>query len=1156
MVQEAAATRGPVEAFIERWQRSSAAERANFQSFIKELCAILDVPAPDPATGDPDDRYCFEYAVTFRHGDGSSSTGRIDLYKRGAFVMEAKQGSDQTPADQLPLFGGTTRSSRKGSAVRGTRTWDNTMQRARGQAEGYAKALPVEHGWPPFLVIVDVGHCFELYADFSLTGKNYSQFPDAQSFRIRLQDLADPEIRARLKTVWTDPLALDPGRRAAQVTAEVSKRLAVVARSLEADGYQPEDVAGFLMRCLFSMFAEDVGLLPRKCFTNLLEEMRGRDAKQFVIALETLWTDMDKGSPFSGIAHDPIMRFNGGLFQTRKALPLNPELLGLMIDAAKADWRHVEPAIFGTFLEQALDPRERQKLGAEFTPRRWVERLVMPTIIEPLREQWDNVKATALAYGLAQDHDRAVDAVKTFHHELCHLRILDPACGTGNFLYVTMEHLKRLEGEVLDFLRNDLEEAEATLELERFTVDPHQFLGIELNPRAAQIAEVVLWIGYLQWHFRTKGRVMPAEPVLRNFKNIENRDALIVYDREEIVRDERGEPVTRWDGHSMKTDPVTGREVPDDTRRAPVMRYVNPRPAQWPEADYIIGNPPFTGGKDLRERLGGYVEALWKAYPDMPRSADLVMFWWRRAADLVRTAKTRRFGLITTNSLPQTFNRRVVAAALSADPPLGLVFAIPDHPWYLDGGMASVRIAMTVGARGKQEGHLFRVIDPQRNAAKGGDELRPPLKGLILSNLSIGVDLDQAKPLRANEGLACPGVKLHGSGFIVSPERARQLGLGRIPGLERHIRPYRNGRDLTSRPRGVMVIDLFGLTEGEVRSRFPEVFQHVYEHVRPERNHNNRATYRDNWWIFGEPRRELRPALEGLKRYIATIETARHRVFLFLDSSILPDNKMLIIAMEDSYKLGVLTSRIHVAYAIAAGGRLGVGNDPVYVKTCCFDPFPFPDANEAQKQVIRELAEELDSHRRWVLEEHEELTLTGLYNVLEALKEGRALTAKEQRIHDLGLVSVMKHLHERIDEAVAEAYGWPVDLSEEEVLARLVALNKERRAEEAKGHVRWLRPEFQAPAAKRIEVSEQGEMAIEAVPGAASAKAKKPAWPKAVPEQIRVVRDILAEQPAPLPLDAIATRFRRRPKKDLEIALTTLVALGLARRDDHQRYTA
>jgi hypothetical protein len=715
--------------------------------------------------------------------------------------MEAKQGSDQQLEEQLALFGGIETQTRKGTAVRGTKNWTAAMQRARGQAEGYAKALPVDHGWPPFLIIVDVGHCFELYADFSLTGKSYSQFPDAQGFRIALNRLREPEVRNLLRTIWTDPLSIDPSRRAEEVTRKVAEHLAVVARALEKEGHHPELVAGFLMRCLFCMFAEDVGLLPDACFKKLLESMRGREPGQFVTALERLWAEMERGEEYSGFTDGTILRFNGGLFKEHRALPLKPEHLGLLIEAAKANWRHVEPAIFGTFLEQALDPRERRKLGAEFTPRRWVERLVMPAIIEPLRERWNNIKAAALAYGIAGNRDAAVKAVKDFHQELCHLRILDPACGSGNFLYVTMEHMKRVEGEVLDLLRNELSEPAANLQ-ESINVDPHQFLGLEINPRAATIAEVVLWIGYLQWHFRIRGNVKPVPPVLKNYHNIEHRDAILAYDREELARDEQGRPITRWDGYSMQVDLATGRDVPDETKRVELYRYVNPRPAKWPEADFIIGNPPFIGTKRVRDVLGdGYVDALAKAFPDMPRNTDFVMFWWRRAAELVRQGRAQRFGLITTNSLPQVFNRKVVAAQLNASEPLSIVFAIPDHPWYLGGDMASVRIAMTVGVAGKQEGQLVRVLDRRRKAAQRGDDLRPALHGLITANLSIGLDTDAAKTLRANKGLCRMGVKLGAPGFIVSREQADRLGRSSLSPARSRIGPYLRNKDVTNRPR-------------------------------------------------------------------------------------------------------------------------------------------------------------------------------------------------------------------------------------------------------------------------------------------------------------------------------------------------------------------
>jgi len=256
---------------------------------------------------------------------------------------------------------------------------------------------------------------------------------------------------------------------------------------------------------------------------------------------------------------------------------------------------------------------------------------------------------------------------------------------------------------------------------------------------------------------------MPAQPVLKNFHNIENRDAIIAYDREELVCGDDGRPVTRWDGRSMKTDLVTGREFPDETQRVALNRYVNPRPAQWPEADYIVGNPPFVGTKRVRDTLGdGYIEAVWQAYPKLPRNLDFVMYWWHRAAELVRRNEIQRFGLITTNSIRQTLNRKVVNKHLDGTPRMSLVFAIPDHPWYLEGDMASVRVAMTVGCRGLRQGQLQPVKDLRLKASRGGDELLLPTTGLIHGDLSIGANSDDAEALRANSGLCRQGVKISG----------------------------------------------------------------------------------------------------------------------------------------------------------------------------------------------------------------------------------------------------------------------------------------------------------------------------------------------------------------------------------------------------------
>jgi hypothetical protein len=1114
-----------IEAFIRRWQgREGGQERANYGLFLNELIALLGLPLPDPAdaTHEHND-YVFERAVR-KHRDEGDSHGRIDLYKKNSFVLEAKQsrlkGLKRIPG-QDDFFTADVPDSSRGR--RGAdRAWDVLMLNAKRQAEEYARALPASHGWPPFILVCDVGHCIEVYADFSGQGKNYTQFPDRQSFRIYLEDLRSKDVRKRLRKIWLDPASLDPAQASAKVTRDIAKRLAQVSLALEKKSYPAQDVAMFLMRCLFTMFAEDVGLLPEKSFRDILEECE-RNPDVFRHDVTQLWEAMNRG----GWAHalrQEVKRFNGEFFRNCAALPLGREEIGELRQAAGYRWKDVDPSIFGTLLEQALDPEERKRLGAHYTPRAYVERLVIATIIEPLREDWRNVQATAETKRASGDLRGAAAEVKAFHDKLCETRVLDPACGTGNFLYVSLELMKRLEGEVLEALL-DLGGQEALRGLGSHSVDPHQFLGLEINPRAAAIAELVLWIGDLQWHFRTKGAA-PEEPILRAFKNIQIKNAVLTWD---------GEPIPRI---------VGGKETYPDARRP-----------EWPTAEFIVGNPPFIGkGAFLRAALGdAQVEALWQANPTINESTDFVLFWWDRAAELLTRKGTslRRFGFVTTNSITQVFNRKVMEKHLMSNKPVSLVFAIPDHPWTkATPDAAAVRIAMTVVEAGLKNGMLSKVIDTE-----GLDTDSPKIDfkasaGRINSDLSVGSDVTAARQLRANDGLSSNGMMLAGAGFIISPAEAEHLGLGRRVGLDKHIRDYRNGRDLAGRPRNAKVIDLYGLTAQEVRTKYPEVYQHILAKVKPERDSNRDAGFRDRWWVFGRPRTELRPALENLTRYIATVETTKHRAFQFLDIGILPDHMVIAIPTDDVVNLGILSSHIHNVWALRAGGWLGVGNDPRYSKSRCFDPFPFPDANNIQKQTIRVIAEELDAHRKRVLADQPHLTLTGLYNVLEKLRSGirpDELDEHERRTFDDGLVLIMKELHDRLDIAVAEAYGWPADLSDDEILARLVALNKERAEEEQRGLVRWLRPAYQIPRfARGVDMQAAEEEGAQFAAELVATAAQKPSFPPGAVEQTAAVFAALSAAAGPLDAKLLATQFRRTKTTEKKIAdvLASLARLG------------
>ncbi len=1079
--------------------------------------------------------------------DDRESTRRIDLYKRGCFILEAKQGASPLPPELFTLSEETARRQ----TVRSSAAWHGHMTRALGQARGYVGDLPPEEAAPPFLIVCDVGFCFDIYADFSGTGRYYSHFPDRAGFRIYLPELRDPAIRARLKAIWTDPLSLDPARRRTEVTREIAQLLARLARGLERR-HAPDAVATFLMRCLFCMFAQSVGLLPQPdTFTAILERCRAAPEK-FAILVGDLWRAMNAGG-VSVAAEAVVRRFNGGLFAPRldggEPLAATADEIGLLASASRRDWKDVEPAIFGTLLENALTADARGQLGAHFTPRAFVERLVLPTVMTPLRARWDGASAASFARLEAGDRAGAADVLRAFHGWLCGVTVLDPACGTGNFLYVTMELMKRLEGEVLDALANLAPGEGDRLALAGASVDPHQFRGLEKNPRAVPVAELVLWIGYLQWHFRTHGAAPPAEPILRDFRTIQHKDALLASDGEEMVRDRAGRPVTRWDGRSTRPHPITGEMVPDEAAQVALMRPVRPRAAEWPEADFIVGNPPFIAAKYMRAELGdGYATALWAAYPKVPASADLALFFWWKAAQalLANRHRLQRFGFITSNSIRQTFCRRVLAAAMAGKRRVRLVFAIPDHPWSDGAGSAAVRIAMTVAERDDRQpaSPVLQVVVAERATVEGVPEVDlAATEGVINADLSIGADPDAALPLRANERISSPGMKLHGAGFIVTPMQARGLGLSRVPGLERHIRPYLNGRDLTQRSRGMMVIDLFGLTETQLRTNYPEVYQHLLLRVKPERDQNARGSYRDQWWVFGEPRRELRPAIADLRRYVATAVTTKHRVFCFLDGAILPDDALIAIASDDAFHLGVLSSRLHVAWALAAGGTLE--DRPRYNKTRCFDPFPFPDASPAQRAAIAALAEELDALRRTRLDAHPQLTMTGLYNVLEALRAGRPLTDAERDIHDAGQVSILKQLHDDLDAAVTEAYGWPAGLAAPAIVARVVALNAARQAEEAAGRVRWLRPAYQAPA----EAPRATQAALDVTE---AADASLPAWPAAEADRYVALRGVLAATPGH-PAD-LSRRFKRAPTAKVRAMLETLAVLGQARRDPDGRY--
>jgi hypothetical protein len=877
---------------------------------------------------------------------------------------------------------------------------------------------------------------------------------------------------------------------------------------------------------------------------------------------------MNTGGKFN---FDAIPQFNGSFFANAIAFDLPREQLEVLYEAAQKDWREVEPAIFGTLLERALEKKERSRLGAHYTPRSYVERLVRPVVMEPLRKEWELTEwvvhgILALKDGQEEptelQRNKAKAEILAFLERLKQIKILDPACGSGNFLYVTLDLLKTLEQEVLN--RLEMLTGVSQLRLDFDQVNPSQFLGIEINPRAAAIAELVIWIGYLQWHFKRYGTTPPTNPILKDFHNIEFRDAVLAYDGRELDVDAKtGKVRSRWGGRTMR-HPVTGEDVPDPSDQVPIYRYINPRPAVWQEADYIVSNPPFIGNKRMRDRLGdGYVDALRATHGDISDTVDFVMYWWNQSAKLVIANKLKSFGLITTNSITQTFNRKVLQEYLSGTNPISLTFAIPDHPWIDSTDGAAVRIAMTVAKSEKFEGVLSKVV--QESESDDGITVvsLASERGLINVDLSLGRDVVSTFQLLSNSKLSGQGVIILGDGFQLNEKEYLKL-LEQEPQGIHLVKRYRNGRDITDKPRNLRIIDLYGLTELQVK-QYPYIYQRIYDLVRPKRLEMKDKARREQWWLFGRSNQEIRNAIHELDRYIITCRTAKYRVFMFVENDVLPADRLIAFGLDDAFYLAVLSSSPHLIWALKTGGFLE--DRPNYNHSDCFGKFPFPDATLEQKEKIRQLGERLDRHRKQVQAQHPEITITGMYNLLEKLRKGEDFTDKDREYNNKALVSTLKQIHDELDNAVLEAYGWedlkhsslhqntdsppspPIlggtepsnqskspsiggfrgldNLSGESlteiILDRLVTLNAQRAEEERNGHIRWLRPEYQAPNEVRTQTIIEGVGESEEV---AIAPAEVKTFPKQPKDQLAAIRDLLRTSNTPWTIPQIAAQFK------------------------------
>ncbi len=855
--------------FIAKWRRAELSERAASQEHFLDLCRLLGQPTPaeHDATGA---EYTFEkgVAVTAPASRGSRGAGGFaDVWWRGKFAWEYK---------------------RKGKYADLTEAYRQLCQ--------YREALEN----PPLLVVSDIART-EVHTNFTGTAKKV--------YAVSLDELDRPERLGLLRRVFTDPASLKPDVTPEAITREVADRFAAISSGLQARGHDAHEAAHFLMKCMFCLFAEDVELLPRGLFTRLLDEWKDEPAALPGL-LTGLFASMRTGGPFGT---ERIPHFNGGFFDDTPALKLSGPEVGEMLAAAKQDWSSVAPSIFGTLFERSLDPSKRAQIGAHYTSREDILLVVEPVVLAPLRRRWQDVQAevdtqlTRRARAKTAATKRKANAeierlLRAFLDDLAELKILDPACGSGNFLYVAIQELLDLEKEVITF------GARPDVAVGLFpTVRPTQLAGIEINPYAAELAQVVIWIGYLQW-MRDNGFNAPRDPILEPLQTIENRDAIL----------DRADPE-------------------------------HPAPADWPEADFIIGNPPFLGSKLFRqyEMEDDYIAALYAAY-DLPNTSDLCCYWFELARRAIRRREGTRAGLLATQGIRGGANREVLRRIKDTG---DIFMAWSDRPWILDGAAVHVSI---VGFDDGSESE--RVLD-----GKPGEQVNDDLTG--------DVPLSEAKRLDENKGIAFMG-DTKGGGFDIPWATARAMLPQPNPNGRSSaevLRPWVNGRDITKRPRGMWIIDYGCDAPQEQAAGYEAPFTYLEENVKPVRINNRRKAYAENWWLHVEPRPAMRAALPVVG-FVVTPNVTKHRLFVFLDGTALPDHQLIVFARSDDYFFGVLHSSVHELWALRQGTQLETR--PRYTPTTCFETFPLPWAPGAEPegeplvQAIAAAAARLDEQRR------------------------------------------------------------------------------------------------------------------------------------------------------------------------------------------------
>ncbi|MGB8368721.1 MAG: class I SAM-dependent DNA methyltransferase [Limisphaerales bacterium] len=1020
--------------FKTKWAKVSAKESAAYQEHFNDLCRLLGQPTPNEADPSGSDFFCFQKRVVkdvelfelHETPDAGEPTERgfADVWKKGCFAWEYKGKK-------------------------------KNLDEAYRQLLRYRESLLN----PPLLVVCDFDR-YIVKTNFNGTVQEVHEFTNDQIDR--------PENLRILRALFTDPEFLKPQRTTAQVTKTLAEKFAQVAVSLQkresaeyADARTREEfrveqkknlrIARFLNRLVFCFFAEDTGLLPKKLFSEIAKiGLENKD--RFIETLQRLFRVMAKGGNFG---KDKIRYFNGHLFEDSTVFDLSDDERRLLAEASEADWQFVEPSIMGTLFARGLDPDQRAALGAQYTSREDIVTIVEPVLMAPLRREWAALKASllpAFKHGKATPADRA--RIAAFLKKLRQIIVLDPACGSGNFLYVSLQLLLGLEKEVVTF----------AMQLGfKFTpqVSVQQLRAIEINPYAFELAQVSVQIGYLQW-LRDNGFPLDRSPVLQNLDGFHNEDALLV-------------------PHFHSKAKTLKEAQKQEHEEESALKFYTER--EWPKCDVIVSNPPFLGGSRLWEELGRhYQKELWKIYDGrVPGFGDLCCYWFEKARQQIEKGKCKRAGLLATQGIRGGANREVLKRIKETG---DIFFAESSRDWILGG--AAVDVSMIGFDDGTE---TEKVLDSKRVTE-------------INANLTSSADTTEAKTLNSNLNVCFIGSKKAGE-FEV----ADKIAVAWLNNPNPHGRPnsdvlrvWVNGDALIKTRRSWWIIDAGVKLPLDLMSGYERPFGWILEKVKPERDKNNESRTRNNFWIHKRPGSDMRDAVAPLSRCLAVVRHAKHLIFSWLNPVVLPDDGIYIFARDEDWFMGLMQSRIHRVWALNRGTYLE--DRPRYTPTTCFETFPFPRPTPAQEAAIAAAAMELNELRErwlnppeWTRTEYLEFPASvdgpwsryvdcggkrsatplspiparqsavaatalpaqskiGLARYPRLVPKDAACAAKLKKRTLTNLYNErpawLDLAHKKLDAAVAAAYGFPADLTDEQILEKLLALNLARAAEEAK----------------------------------------------------------------------------------------------------------